>query len=125
MKEAFKLENGKIVHNDLTFDEYQELANTTAVYPDQGSNLIYPALGLNGEAGEVAEHAKKMIRDDDGALTLERREALIKEVGDVMWYMAALCTELGIQMGDVAARNYQKLKSRQERNKLHGSGDDR
>ena len=73
----------------LTFDEYQQAARTTAQYPDMGKNFYYPTLGLAGEAGEVAEKIKKLMRDDKGALTPERREALKKELGDVLWYVAA------------------------------------
>ena len=106
-------------------DEYQKEAAKTAVYPNQGYNLTYPTLGLFGEAGEVAELVKKLIRDDAGQLSPERRERLLDELGDVCWYIAAIATELRVSLSDVMQRNLDKLKSRQERDKLHGDGDDR
>lgn len=109
----------------LTFDEYQKAAQTTAQYPDAGRNVYYPTLGLAGEAGEVAEKIKKLMRDNNGVLTPERRDALRKELGDVLWYVAALCSELGLSMGDVAAHNVEKLRDRKERGALHGDGDNR
>jgi len=107
------------------FNDYQDLAMTTAVYPQQGSNLAYPALGLNGEAGEVAEKVKKIIRDKGGVLDEEDRQALKKELGDVLWYVAAMCSEVGLRMGEVAELNISKLRDRQTRDRLHGSGDER
>jgi|SRR6185503_4509265 len=109
----------------MNFDEYQEKSRKTAIYPDQGSNLVYPTLGLTSEAGEVADKLKKAIRDNDGKLDAERREAMIKEVGDVLWYAAQICTELGVSMDEVAAKNIEKLYSRLDRDKISGSGDDR
>lgn len=109
----------------MDFDQYQHLASETAIYPDQGANLIYPVLGLVGESGEIAEKVKKMIRDDKGVLSPERRELLIKELGDVLWYLSALCGELGVDMNDVAVANIQKLYSRKERGVITGDGDSR
>lgn len=105
--------------------DYQARSRATAVYPDAGSNLLYPTLGLCGEAGEVAEKIKKMVRDDDGVLTDERRAALAKELGDVLWYLAQLATEADLELEAIAAANIEKLGSRQRRNMLQGSGDDR
>ena len=102
---------------------YQEASRATAVYPDAGDNLVYPALGLCGEAGEVAEKVKKAIRDDGGVLTDERREALAAELGDVLWYLAQLATEADLDLGVVAQANLEKLLSRQRRAVLNGSGD--
>jgi NTP pyrophosphatase (non-canonical NTP hydrolase) len=87
--------------------------------------LSYPALGLAGEAGEVAEHAKKAIRDDGGMLSGERRQAMAKELGDVLWYVSQLASELGLELEDVAQANLEKLLSRQRRGVLSGSGDER
>jgi NTP pyrophosphatase (non-canonical NTP hydrolase) len=104
--------------------EYQRLSRRTAEYP-RAAWLAYPALGLAGEAGEVAEHAKKAIRDDGGEITDERRAAMSKELGDVLWYVAQLATELGVDLDDVAQANLDKLASRQRRGVLSGSGDER
>ena len=108
---------------DLT--DYQERSRATAVYPDAGDNLLYPTLGLCGEAGEVAEKIKKMVRDDGGVLSEERRQALSKELGDVLWYLAQLATEARLDLAEIADANLAKLLSRQERGRLTGSGDDR
>jgi NTP pyrophosphatase (non-canonical NTP hydrolase) len=104
--------------------EYQRLSRRTAEYP-RDAWLTYPALGLAGEAGEVAEHAKKAIRDDAGQVTDERRSAIAKELGDVLWYVSQLATELGLELDEIADTNLQKLLSRQRRGVLSGSGDDR
>jgi NTP pyrophosphatase (non-canonical NTP hydrolase) len=109
----------------VRFSEYQERSRATAVYPDAGSNIVYPALGLCGEAGETAEKVKKAIRDDGGTLTEERRDAIAAELGDVLWYVAQLATEAGLDLEEIADANLEKLASRQERAVLHGSGDDR
>ena len=109
----------------MQLSDYQERSRATAVYPGVGANLLYPTLGLCGEAGEVAEKIKKMVRDDAGVLSPERREALAKELGDVLWYVAQLATEAGLDLDVVAAGNLDKLLSRRERDVLRGSGDDR
>jgi NTP pyrophosphatase (non-canonical NTP hydrolase) len=109
----------------VRFSEYQERSRATAVYPDAGSNIVYPALGLCGEAGETAEKVKKAIRDDGGTLTEERRAAIAAELGDVLWYAAQLATEAGLDLEEIAEANLEKLASRQRRAVLHGSGDDR
>ncbi len=104
--------------------EYQRLSRRTAEYPREAW-LSYPALGLAGEAGEVAEHAKKAIRDDGGTVSEQRREAMSKELGDVLWYVAQLASELDLDLEEIAQGNLQKLLSRQRRGVLSGSGDDR
>lgn len=109
----------------MTFDEYQAASRETAQYPDMGRNLAYPTLGLAGEAGEVAERVKKMYRDDGGKLTDQRRDAIKAELGDVLWYVAALCWELGINMREVAEYNVRKLHDRKARNMIQGDGDER
>ncbi len=78
--------------------EYQESALKTGIYPDRGKNVLYPALGLMSELGEVAGKFKKMLRDDGGVLTIDRQKALSGEIGDVLWYEAALCSEFGFEM---------------------------
>lgn len=112
---------------NLTFDEYQERSQARAVYPQAGLgvNFTYPALGICGEAGEVAEKVKKVERDGHGVMTDEARAAITKELGDVLWYVAAMCRELGISMEDAARVNLDKVDGRHARGTLHGSGDDR
>jgi NTP pyrophosphatase (non-canonical NTP hydrolase) len=109
----------------VRFSEYQARSRATAVYPDAGSNIVYPALGLCGEAGETAEKVKKAIRDDGGTLTEERRAAIAAELGDVLWYAAQLATEADLDLEEIATANLEKLASRQRRAVLHGSGDER
>lgn len=126
-----------------TLDKYQELATKTAIYPGVGTplGLDYCALKLNGEAGELAEHVGKAMRDDElimiaerqgcvatvvfSDLTPDRKDKIIKEVGDILWYLSAICNELGIKLSDAALGNLQKLNGRTERGTLTGSGDDR
>jgi NTP pyrophosphatase (non-canonical NTP hydrolase) len=107
----------------VQLSDYQRRSRVTAVYPDAGSNLAYPALGLCGEAGEAAEKVKKAIRDDGGELTPERRDALATELGDVLWYVAQLATEAGLELDQIARANLEKLLSRRDRAVLQGSGD--
>ena len=108
----------------MEFSEYQHFSRRTAAYP-RDAWLSYPALGLAGEAGEVAEHAKKAIRDHGGMVDDARRSAISKELGDVLWYLAQLASELGLELEDIARENLEKLFSRQRRGMLSGSGDDR
>lgn len=110
---------------DLEFRVYQGEARKTAIYPDKGENIIYPTLGLNGEAGEVAEKVKKLIRDKESKYDPEFTEEIADELGDVLWYVAALCDEMGFSMANIARKNLAKLHDRSSRNKLHGSGDTR
>jgi NTP pyrophosphatase (non-canonical NTP hydrolase) len=109
----------------MTFDDYQAQAAKTAIYPGIGENFVYPTLGLVGEAGEVAEKVKKIIRDHDGKLSPEIIEEIKKELGDVLWYLSQLCSELKLPLSQVAQKNLAKLASRQARELLHGSGDNR
>lgn len=113
--------------DEMTFGDYQRLAAQTALYPGRDDQAVapYPALGLAGEAGEVSEQVKKILRDDDGRVTDARRETLEKELGDVLWYVAALCDELDLNMAAVARRNIEKLTDRRERGVITGDGDDR
>lgn len=104
----------------MNFKEYQELAKTTAIYPE-AAKIFYPCIGLAGEVGEICEKVKKHVRDGKVLDT----EDLKKELGDVLWYLSALASDLGIDLEDVATTNYEKLKSRQERNVIKGSGDNR
>lgn len=109
----------------MEFNEYQKLARETAIYAGAGSNFVYPALGLCGETGEVAEKIKKIVRDNNNLVDDKRRADLEKELGDVLWYIANLAVELGLDMDGIAQKNIAKLKSRKERGVLHGSGDNR
>ncbi len=109
----------------MNFSEYQAQAKSTANYPDVEKNLYYPALGLGGEVGEMQNKIKKIMRDDGGTLREEVRQNLIDELGDVLWYCAAMAIELHIDLEEVAQRNLDKLSSRKERGTLHGSGDNR
>lgn len=109
----------------MTLNEYQELARQTAIYP-QELRVIYPTLGLTGEAGEVAEKVKKTIRDRQADFQQEdTRRALAKELGDTLWYLASVAADLGLTLEEVAQMNVEKILSRQQRNMLHGTGDER
>jgi NTP pyrophosphatase (non-canonical NTP hydrolase) len=109
----------------MRLSDYQARSRRTATYPDAGENIVYPTLGLAGEAGEVAEKVKKMLRDDGGVMTGERLEALSGELGDVLWYVAQVATEAGLDLDAIARANLDKLLSRQQRGVLSGSGDQR
>ncbi len=109
----------------MNFNEYQEAARKTAIYPDINNNITYPTLGLSGEAGEVAEKVKKIIRDQGGVWNNDNQQAIKKELGDCLWYIANLACEFGITLSDIAEANIEKLNSRKERGKLQGSGDNR
>lgn len=108
----------------MELNKYQQEALVTAVYPED-RKIIYPSLGLCGEAGEVAEKVKKVIRDNNGELTEEKRLEIAKEIGDVLWYAATLSHDLGYDLEDIAMMNINKLRSRQKRNKINGNGDNR
>lgn len=108
----------------MNFNDYQQQAVATAIY-GAGVTLMYPSLGLAGEAGEVCNKVKKIFRDDNGVVTEEKREALKGEIGDCLWYLAALARDLGISLAEAAAENINKLLSRKARGTLQGSGDNR
>lgn len=112
----------------MTFDEYQQAAHATAIYPQEVA-LAYVTMGLVGEAGEIANKVKKIYRDhgfrDDRMLTSNESAVLSFELSDALWYCAELATVIGVSLGDVAANNIAKLQSRQQRNALGGSGDNR
>lgn len=109
----------------MDFNEYQKETRKTAVYPGLGNNFSFPMIGLAGETGEVAEKIKKIIRDKNGIVDEEARREVEKELGDVLWYLAQLATELDIALEDVVACNLEKIVSRKERNMIHGDGDNR
>ena len=116
----------------MKLNDYQQEALKTAVYPREYSS-VYLALGMNGEAGEVADKVKKIIRDTEyvrnekGEIVLpdDKRENLALEVGDVLWYCATFAHDIGMTLEDVAKMNVAKIQSRQNRGKLGGSGDNR
>jgi len=108
----------------LEFNQYQELARSTAIYPAE-YGLVYTALGLAGESGEVAEKVKKLIRDDFFSKSGNFEDAVASELGDVLWYLANLASEIGMTLEEIAILNTQKLQDRKARGVLKGSGDDR
>lgn len=108
----------------MDFREYQNKIKVTAQYPST-LRILYPSLGLAGETGEVCEKIKKVYRDRNGIFTAKDIEEISKELGDVLWYIQAICNDLGISMQDIAEKNVDKLLSRLERNVIHGNGDNR
>lgn len=108
----------------MEFDDYQQEARKTAIYP-QDMKVAYPTIGLAGETGEVAEKVKKCIRDNGGVFDDERRTAVAEELGDVLWYLAAIASDLGCSLDDIARMNIKKLRSRASRAQIHGEGDHR
>lgn len=104
--------------------DYQLFVRSTKVYSEEYA-LVYPALGLASEAGEVAGKLKKLMRDMEGQLTQEMFDGIIKELGDVLWYVTAIADDLGVTISDVFHINMQKLESRKQRMVLKGDGDDR
>lgn len=109
----------------MEFNAYQQKARETAIYPNMGSEFTYPALGLVGEAGEIANKLKKVIRDNGGVLTDRVRGSVGDEIGDCLWYIAQLATEMGYDLDTLAQNNVNKLASRKERGTLSGAGDNR
>ena len=144
---SITMDDVPIVRMSGRFDDYQRIAIRSAIYPGQGTTvgLWYCLTKLNGEAGEAAEHIGKAFRDDGALfplpvhvtddelvtgflprpLTNSRREAIIKELGGVLWYVSAAANELGLGLDEIAVTNLTKLASRTERGQLRGSGDDR
>jgi NTP pyrophosphatase (non-canonical NTP hydrolase) len=113
----------------MTFDEYQEAAHKTAIYPTE-IGLAYVTMGLTGEAGEIANKVKKIYRDgpsgaEHDAVNVSRKMAIVREIGDALWYLSELATVLGASLGDIAEENIGKLSDRQVRGVLGGSGDSR
>lgn len=114
----------------MDLNEYQDRTRLTAMYRRECAQqgipcFVYPGLKMPGEVGEVCEHLGKAIRDDKGEITSERRGAILLELGDVLWYVAALADDLGIPLDEVAGANLAKLASRAERGVIGGSGDNR
>ena len=121
----------------LQLNDYQKIAHETADYPvpeiiksrsfqeTNSMDYVYPALGLAEEAGEVAGKYAKAVRDNAGIIDEERKKEIVKELGDVLWFVSELATCLGVTLGEVAQKNLDKLASRKERGMIHGSGDNR
>ena len=117
----------ELFDDNPTLTTYQQLCTETQIYPREHA-VFYPALGLAGEAGEVANKIKKIMRDRKGDvnnLSGEIKDDIASELGDCLWYISALATDLGIGLDGVAVENIKKLDKRQENNTLHGSGDKR
>ena len=109
----------------MNFEEYQKKSRKTALYPEVGNNWVYPVLGLSGEAGEVADKMKKVMRDEGNIISEEKKLEIKKELGDVLWYVSQVASELGLSLEEIAQGNIEKLYSRLERGKISGSGDNR
>ena len=105
----------------MNFNDYQKRAIKTAIYPTD-YRMVYPALGLAGESGEVCEKVKKHLRGDDSP---NLRKDIEKELGDVLWYVANLASDLGLHLDNIATKNLDKLRDRQRRDALQGDGDER
>jgi NTP pyrophosphatase (non-canonical NTP hydrolase) len=109
----------------MELNDYQRESRKTALYPEVGSNAIYPTLGLVGEAGEVADKVKKILRDKKGVFDKHSKDEIKFELGDVLWYISQLSSELGYELDEIANSNLQQLRDRQSRGKIGGSGDTR
>lgn len=111
----------------MDFKEYQEEASTTAQYPGVGTRqgMNYTILGLVGEAGELANHFKKVSRDDGEEITPDRRDKMLGELGDVLWYLSQCAKEFGVSLEEIAQGNLDKLASRYQRGMIQGEGDKR
>jgi len=109
----------------MTFEEYQQQSRRTAQYPEIGHRVIYPCLGLAGESGEVLEKIKKIFRNQNGIFDAASYERIKKELGDVLWYLAQIATELGLSLEEIAQANLAKLADRQKRGVIKSSGDER
>ena len=121
----------------MIFDDYQRRARETAIYPRVGNNYVYPIMGLCGEAGELANKIKKLMRDYNCSGInelknmmehpegLKMKEAVRAELGDVLWYVSAVASEFGLKLNDVAVANLEKLFNRKAVGTLRGDGDNR
>lgn len=108
----------------MTFETYEEIASSTRDY-GVGEDIIYPVLGLNGEAGEVAEKVKKVLRDKQGVYSQEDKDEIEKELGDCLWYIAAIAKDIGSSLSSVAQTNLDKILARRQNGTIHGNGDNR
>ena len=117
--EAFEYWKEQWKSKPMDLNAYQKAAERTAIYASKHA-ILYPALGLAGEAGEVANKVKKMMRDNEFD-----KEGVTQELGDCMWYIAAMCNDLNVSMADLALANLEKLLDRKSRGTLKGNGDKR
>jgi len=130
MSGQLELELGTVTNENHKYkkisdlDMYQKVALTTAIYPREQA-IIYPTLGLTGEAGEVANKVKKIIRDGSNSKDEKLVSEIKAEIGDCLWYIAVLADDFDIKLSDIASANIEKLALRQKNNTIHGSGDDR
>jgi NTP pyrophosphatase (non-canonical NTP hydrolase) len=108
----------------MTFNDYQKKASSTVIYPEK-LKIVYPLIGMTGETGEVAEKIKKVLRDNKGEFSDEKKAEIALEVGDVLWYLSSLASDLGYTLDEIAEMNINKILSRKERNVIHGNGDNR
>ena len=112
----------------MTLNQYQTEAMRTASGVTNASNenlILNGAMGLCGESGEVADKIKKIYRDNNGIISEDNKEQLVKEMGDVLWYLANMATDLNVTLEDVARKNLEKIQIRQQKNLIHGEGDNR
>ncbi len=111
----------------MEFNHYQRRASSTATYHEKGGHIIYPTLEIAGEAGEICDKIKKLIRDGDGIQNIsdEIKHSLALELGDVLWGISALAGDLGFYLDQIATMNLDKLQSRKDRGVISGSGDAR
>ncbi len=107
----------------MKMNEYQKAAMNTAIYPNIGNNPTYTILGLCGEAGEIANKFKKVIRDQNGVMTQQTIDELADELGDVLWYVAMTAAEIELDLDSIADLNINKLMSRKSRGVIKGKGD--
>jgi NTP pyrophosphatase (non-canonical NTP hydrolase) len=109
----------------MNLGDYQKKSKETAIYPVIGHGVVYPTLGLAGESAEIANKVKKIFRDDDGKISDDKKSAISKELGDVLWYVAQVANELDLDLDVIAENNLDRLESRKNRGKLSGDGDNR
>jgi len=107
----------------MDFNEYQKRAKETAIYPKMNPSWTFPAIGLSGETGELMEKLKKIIRDSDLKVTDEKLDSIKKELGDILWYLSAITTELNLSLDEIANDNIAKINSRKQRAVIKGEGD--
>ena len=108
----------------LTFENYEKIVMKEKVY-GCGNKILYPTLGLTGEAGEVSDKVKKVLRDNNGDFDVQKSIEIAKELADVLWYVTALSQDLGFDLDFIAQMSIDKVLSRRNRNVIHGEGDNR